>query len=241
MPTTVKFSLIDLQNEIQKHQNPLRASNSQRFFKTAYGQYGHGDIFIGLTNPISRQIANTYQSIMLSETEKLLQSPVHEHRLIALLILIIKFQKGDSTIRRTIYDLYLGSTKYINNWDLVDLSASQIVGEYLVGQDRSILIQLANSASLWERRISIISTFAFLRQKESSDSLKIAEILLNDKHDLIHKAVGWVLREVGKRCGQEVEESFLQKYYHQMPRTMLRYAIERFPEPARQAYLHGQL
>lgn len=235
----VKFSLDDIQRAIHKYHNPARAIHSLRFFKTAKGEYGHGDIFLGLTNPECHRIAKIYQDVPRSIVESLLQSPIHEHRLIALLILIYQFKNGDQSTRTDIYNLYLRSTKFINNWDLVDSSADKIIGEYLVDKDHRILKKLASSELLWDRRIAIIATFAFIKRGDPKTTFDISKMLLSDKHDLIHKAVGWMLREVGKRCGQEVEEQFLRSTYHQMPRTMLRYAIERFPESLRLSYLHG--
>lgn len=166
-----------------------------------------------------------------------MQSQFHEERLIALLILVAKFQKADDVEKNKIFDLYLKNTKFINNWDLVDLSAPNIMGSYLESRDRAIIYKLAKSKNLWERRISVLATFLFIKNKDAKDALNIAELLLSDRHDLIHKAVGWMLREVGKRCGQEIEEAFLKKRYKTMPRTMLRYAIERFPEKKRLFYL----
>jgi 3-methyladenine DNA glycosylase AlkD len=158
--------------------------------------------------------------------------------MVALTILTKQFEKGDEKKRKEIYSLYLKNTKNINNWDLVDLSCYKIVGPYLADRDKSILSKLARSKSLWERRIAMISTFHYIRQKKSKEALEIAEILVNDKEDLIHKAVGWMLREVGKRCGQEIEEKFLKKYYKTMPRTMLRYSIERFSVEKRKFYMN---
>lgn len=229
--------LEDLQKETKKFADKTRAKNLQRFFKTGKGEYGEGDIFYGLTNPICHKIAKQFKDLSLSETEKLLHSKIHEERLIALLVLVNKFSKDDDIQKTKIYNLYLNNTEYINNWDLVDLSAHKIVGKYIVDKDPSILINLAKSDNLWERRIAIISTFAFIAEGDPKPSLKIAEILLNDKHDLIHKAVGWVLREVGKKCGQKIETEFLDKFAHVMPRTMLRYAIERFDKDTRTKYL----
>lgn len=227
----------ELQRETKKLRNPTKAKDLQGFFKTGKGEYGEGDIFYGITVPQSRKLVRKYKNIPLFEASELFKSKIHEERLIALLILVEQFKKGDEKIKKRIYKLYLKNTKYINNWDLVDLSAHKIVGEYLKNSDRKILYKLARSKSLWERRISIISTFAFINNKESKETLKIAKILINDKHDLIHKAVGWALREVGKRVSLEDEYKFLDKYVSQMPRTMLRYAIERFDEKKRQKYL----
>jgi 3-methyladenine DNA glycosylase AlkD len=235
----VKFSLDDIKREIHQYHNPTRAIHSLRFFKTAKGEYGYGDIFLGLTNPECHRIAKIYQGLPRSIVKSLLKSPIHEHRLIALLILIYQFKNGDQSTRTDIYNLYLRSTKFINNWDLVDSSADKIIGEYLVDKDRQILKKLASSELLWDRRIAIIATFAFIKRGDPKTTFEISKMLLSDNQDLLHKAVGWMLREVGKRCGQEIEEQFLRSTYHKMPRTMLRYAIERFPESLRLSYLHG--
>jgi len=214
----------------------------QRFFKTGKGDYGEGDIFCGLTVPQSRSIAKKYHELPLTDTVTLLHAKIHEERLIALLILIIKFQKGDESDKQAIYETYLKNTRYINNWDLVDLSADKIVGAYLKDHDRKILLDLAHSKDIWERRISMVSTYQFIRDlKEYKDTFAVADILLQDNHDLIQKAVGWMLREVGKRVSREKEEEFLLTRYQKMPRTMLRYAIEHFPEEKRKKYLAGEV
>ncbi len=227
--------LIDLKKDLLKAANPEKAKILQRFFKTGQGEYGEGDLFLGITVPEQRKIAKKYKELTFNEIQDLLNSKFHEHRLVSLLILIEKYKKSKD--KKQIFDFYLANTKNINNWDLVDLSCHKIIGDYLLDKDRAILYKLANSSALWEKRISIISTFAFINNKEYEDSFKIAEILLNDEHDLIHKAVGWMLREVGKRISQEKEEEFLKKHYNKMPRTMLRYAIERFDERKKQFYL----
>lgn len=230
----------ELQKETKSLKDPKKAKNLQRFFKTGKGEYGEGDIFYGITVPESRKLVKKYKEMSLSEVQKLIKSKIHEERLIALLIFVEQFvhlHQGSGETRKKIFNLYLKNTRYINNWDLVDLSAHKIIGEYLKDKDRNILYKLAKSKSLWERRIAMISTFAFINQKDSKDVLKIARILLKDKHDLIHKAVGWGLREVGKRVSLKDEYQFLDKYAAKMPRTMLRYAIERFDEKTRQRYL----
>jgi len=219
--------------------SPAKARFLAGFFKTGLGQYAEGDRFWGVTVPQVRALAREHAGLSLAATARVLRSPMHEERLLALLILIRKFEEGDAGEREKIYKLYLANTRYINNWDLVDLSAPQIVGGFLLDKPTDTLRKLARSSSLWERRIAIIATFAFIKQGDSRQALAIAAILLTDKHDLIHKAVGWMLREVGKRCSQAEEEAFLRKHYNRMPRTMLRYAIERFPEPLRQKYLHN--
>lgn len=226
-----------LQGEIKKLKNPERAKHSLRFFKTGKGEYGEGDVFYGLTNPVCRSLSKKYKEMSFGEAETLLHSKIHEERLIALLILVEQFKKGDSKIKKQIYDLYLKNTRYINNWDLVDLSAHKIVGEYLLGKNIDILVKLAESNDLWKKRIAIISTFAFIGKEDFKPTLNIAEILLKDKHDLIHKAVGWGLREVGKRVSEKEETKFLEKHAEYMPRTMLRYAIERFDEKKRRKFL----
>ena len=216
--------------------DPERAKHSLRFFRTGPGQYGEGDRFLGLTVPVIRSVARERKDAPLDTLAALLQSPWHEVRLTALVILVGQYRRGGDEQREAIYRLYLESTDRINNWDLVDVSAADIVGAHLRDRDRSILDRLARSASLWERRIAIIATAHFIRHGEFGDTLRIAAILAGDAHDLIHKAVGWMLREVGKR-DREREEAFLRRYASRMPRTMLRYAIERFPERLRRQYL----
>ena len=227
--------------QIKKELNSLASKKDaqilQRFFKTGVGEYGEGDIFLGIRVPIQRQIVKKYWEMDLKDLESLLKTKIHEYRLGALLILVKKFETGDERLKKKIFNLYLKNTKYINNWDLVDLSAPNIVGNYLLDKDRGILYKLAKSKSLWERRISVLACFSFIRNQEAKDILKISQILLKDEHDLIHKAVGWMLRELGKRVDQGLEERFLTKYYKSMPRTMLRYAIERFSESKRKYYL----
>lgn len=228
--------LANLEEDLLKLKNPQKAKILARFFKTGKGEYGEGDIFLGLAVPQQRQVAKKYPDLTLEELQKLLNSKFHEYRLTALLILTAQYRKSDNDQKRKIFEFYLKNAQNINNWDLVDLSAPNIVGDYLLGKDRMILSKLAKSKSLWEKRISILSTFTFIKNGQFEDSLKIAEILLKDNHDLIHKAVGWMLREIGKK-DQKVEEQFLQKHYHQMPRIMLRYAIEKFSEEKRKFYL----
>lgn len=228
--------LNQIKEDLQKSGNPEKAEILSRFFKTGKGEYGEGDIFLGITVPDQRKVAKQYIDLSLENIQKLLSSKIHEHRLTSLLILVEKYQKANEINKKKIVDFYLKNTKNINNWDLVDLTSAKILGDYLFERDKSILYKLAKSDNLWERRISIIATFHFIRNNEFEDTLKISEILLNDYHDLIHKAVGWMLREVGKK-NQDVEESFLKKYYKKMPRTMLRYAIERFDEKKRKFYL----
>lgn len=233
--------LHDMKNDIQQIADPEKGKFLQRFFKTGKGEYAEGDVFLGLTVPQSRVIARKYKDLPLAECVKLLQSRLHEERLIALFILVLQFTKGDVVKKKELYNLYLSHTAYINNWDLVDSSADKIVGEYLFQTNAStdILVQLAHSESLWERRIAIIATFAFIKHGSADETLMIAPLLLTDKHDLIHKAVGWMLREMGKKVSLEKEEEFLKKYCKVMPRTMLRYAIELFPQEKRLKYLNG--
>jgi 3-methyladenine DNA glycosylase AlkD len=226
-----------IKEEFQILKNPEQAAHLQRYFKTGKGEYGEGDIFLGIRVPVVRKIVGKYRAISLDAVIEFLQSPLHEERLFALIILTDTFKKADQKEREKIYKLYLNNTEYINNWDLVDISAGKIAGAYLFEQDRSPLYLLARSDVLWERRIGIMSTSYFITQNDFTDTLKIAEILLKDKEDLIHKAVGWMLREVGKR-NIDTEENFLKKHYLSMPRTMLRYAIEKFPEEKRQWYLN---
>ena len=235
--------LQSLKSELDSLANPERAVHSQRFFKTGKGEYAEGDIFLGLTNPQIHILAKKYSELNFQEIQELLNSKIHEERLLSLLILVKKFQKAkkDHKTQYFIYNFYLKNTKNINNWDLVDLSAHKIVGEFLLkNQDQSILRQLAKSENLWEKRISIISTLTFIKNRKFGETLALAEILLNDEHDLIHKAVGWALREIGKK-NQNVLETFLLQNYKKMPRTMLRYAIEKFPNDVRQKYLRGNL
>ena len=229
-----------IHNDLLQLANEQIAEHSQRFFKTGKGEYGEGDIFLGIRVPLLRKLVKKYRGISITEVRKLLHSKFHEERLLAVLMLVQLFKSGDESVQKQVYDLYLENTEYINNWDIVDISASNIVGAHLYEKDKAPLYDLVQSKNLWERRISIISTFYFIRQNEFDDTLKLAKILLNDKEDLIHKAVGWMLREVGKR-EIEFEEEFLQEHYKIMPRTMLRYAIEKFPETSRKMYLRGEV
>lgn len=224
--------------ELREHSDESDARILQRFFKTGPGEYGEGDRFLGVRVPATRSVARRYADLPLADTMTLLRSPIHEERLLALIILIRKYRKGTPNEQAEIYREYLNNTRYINNWDLVDASAEHIVGAHLTGRSRSPLHELARSDRLWERRIAVMATFRFIRDGEFDETLKIAEMLVADAEDLIHKAVGWMLREVGKR-DRNAEESFLKRHYRHMPRTMLRYAIERFPEDLRQQYLNG--
>lgn len=228
----------DISSVIQSHANLKKAKLLQRFFKTGRGEYAEGDIFLGLVVPVQRKIAHQFNSLTLNDVRTLLQSPNHEYRLIALFILVEQFKKGDEERKKTIFNLYLQNASYINNWDLIDLSAPNIVGEYLHDKDITTLYEFAKSTSLWKKRIAMLATFADIKRRRFDRALSIAEILVSDKHDLIHKAVGWMLREIGKRGGLKEEEQFLKKFGKMMPRTMLRYAIERFPEKKRLKYLN---
>ncbi len=217
------------------------AQHSLRFFKTGKGEYGYGDIFLGVRAPKIRLIAKKHIDISIADMKTLIQSKYHEERLLGLIILVNKYSKNrDKKTRNQLYKIYVSSFKYINNWDLVDVTCPHVIGKHLMDKDRSILYAWAKTEDLWTKRIAIVSTHCFIRKNELQDTFKIAEILLHDTHDLIHKAVGWMLREAGKR-DIEKEEDFLKKHYRTMPRTMLRYAIERFPEPKRQKYLKGTI
>jgi 3-methyladenine DNA glycosylase AlkD len=230
----------EIRARLRKLGTKERAKVSRGFFKTGPGEYGAGDIFLGVTVPELRRLATEYQAITLAETVQLLQSTIHEERLLALLVLVRFCTRGDKDTKKRIYELYLQNTRYVNNWDLVDASAEYIVGAFLMEKSKKPLYDLTKSKDLWERRIAIMATFHFIKCGEFAETLKIARILLSDEEDLIHKAVGWMLREIGKRHIQ-VEEQFLKEHYKKMPRTMLRYAIERFPEAKRQRYLKGEI
>lgn len=235
--------LEQLKNELKNVSNPEKAKLLQRFFKTGKGEYGEGDIFLGVTVPQQRQIVKTYwKDVSLRDIQELLNSKIHEHRLVALLLLCTKYKKAkkDALQKRQIFEFYLKNTERVNNWDLVDLSAPNIVGDFALKDGTHTIRSLANSDSLWEKRIAILSTFPFIKKRNFGESLFIADSLLNDEHDLIHKAVGWMLREVGKK-NQDVLELFLSTRYKSMPRTMLRYAIEKFPEEKRKRYLKGEI
>ncbi len=234
------MSLKSLREIVKKHANPEQAKILMRFFKTGNGKYGEGDEFLGIKVPVSRKIAKQFTNLSLEEIQELLNSSIHEERLIALFILTEQFRKADAARKKIIYNFYLKNTKRVNNWDLVDLSAEKIIGAYLLDKGTKILFKLARSKNLWERRIAIMSTFHFIKNGLYDTTLEISNILLDDEHDLIHKAVGWMLREVGNRK-LVVEEKYLKKHYISMPRTILRYAIEKFPEEKRQAYLKGKI
>jgi 3-methyladenine DNA glycosylase AlkD len=232
------MSAKDVQAKVRNLADPILAASASRFFKTGPGEYGEHDVFIGLRAATLRQLAREHRGLPLAEVETLLQSDVHEDRALALLILVESVAKSADSIRKKVYHLYCANTRHVNNWDLVDVSAPSLVGGYLADKSRKPLSVFAKSKSLWERRIAIVATQHFIRQNDFADTLKIARILLRDEEDLIHKAVGWMLREVGKR-DEPTLESFLGERYSKMPRTMLRYAIERLPIGKRQAYLKG--
>ncbi len=222
----------NVQSRLMQLSNPEKAKVLQRFFKTGKGEYGEGDVFIGVMVPDSRRVAKEFTNISFENIKKLLQSKIHEERLVGLLILVEKYKQD----REGVYKFYIENISRINNWDLVDLTADKIIGDFIKDSDKSILYKLVKSENIWERRISIISTFNFIKNNKFEDALKISEILLNDKHDLIQKAVGWMLREIGKR-DLKAEEQFLKKHYKKMPRTTLRYAIERFDDRLKKFYM----
>ncbi|MEX0649494.1 MAG: DNA alkylation repair protein [Candidatus Andersenbacteria bacterium] len=230
----------DAQQALKAHANPKKAEFVARYFKSGPGEYGEGDVFIGVPVPQMRSVAKQFKELSQTHILKLLHSPIHEHRYTALIILDLQFSKADEKERKRIVDLYLGNLDYVNNWDLVDTSAYPILGAYLMSRSRSVLYKLARSKDLWRQRVAIIATYAFIRQNDFSDTLKLAETLLSHEHDLIHKAVGWMLREVANR-DRAVAEVFLKRHCKSMPRTMLRYAIEKFPESRRRAYLKGKI
>lgn len=236
----MKLASTQAQKELRKFASSERKKVNEWFFKTGKGQYGEGDKFIGVRMPDLRKVASEFADLKLSEVKKLLDSEIHEDRLLALVILTLQFKKAEPKAQKLIYDFYLKHTKRINNWDLVDVSAHKIVGAYLLDRPRAILKKLAKSKNMWERRIAMISTAMFISKGETKDAIEIATLLKDDTHDLMHKAVGWMLREVGKKDIKVLEE-FLQKYLKTLPRTTLRYAIERFPEKKRKAYLHGTI
>jgi 3-methyladenine DNA glycosylase AlkD len=233
------MSLARIKKELRELADPRQAKILSGFFKTGPGQYGEGDRFLGIKVPVQRALAKRYRDLPLRDVEKLLASKIHEERLVALLILIQKYDAGDVPGRNQIVRLYLASTRNINNWDLVDLSAERILGRHLYGGSDRLLRKLARSSSLWERRIAIVATYYFIRNGKVDTTMAIAGILLDDEHDLIHKAAGWMLREAGKR-DLDAELRFLDQHAATMPRTMLRYAIEKFPEKKRLHYLKAK-
>ena len=230
----------NIQTELKWLGNKEYASRLGKYFKTGKGEYAEGDKFLGIRVPALRKIAKKHRNISIDEASEFVKSQFHEERLFSLLMLVELFKKADDKDKKRIYTVYLSNTRFINNWDLVDVSAGHIVGAYLLTRDKKPIYVLARSENIWERRISIMSTSYYINNNNFTDTLNIAEMLLGDEEDLIHKAVGWMLREIGKRdC--ELEERFLGKYYKSMPRTMLRYAIEKFPEEKRKGYLKGEL
>lgn len=223
--------------ELLLFKSPQKEEVLVRFFKTGKGEYGEGDVFLGLSVPTTRKIALKYRNLTINEIQKLLDNKYHECRLVALMILVHQYKHGNENKKKEVFNFYFKNTKSINNWDLVDLSVYHIVGDYLLKKNRKILYKLAKSKNIWERRIAIVSTFAFIKNGEFLDTFKIAELLFNDTEDLIHKACGWMLREVGKRVSEIELIKFLEKNSHKMPRTTLRYSIERLPESKRQYFL----
>jgi 3-methyladenine DNA glycosylase AlkD len=230
----------DLAARLRQRADQSRVPWLQRFFKTGPGEYAEGDVFIGVTVPDLRRVCRECRGATIPDILVLLGSAVHEERLLALLLLVEMFRRGTEELKREIYRLYLANTKFINNWDLVDSSAPHIVGAWLFARSRAPLRRLARSSSLWERRIAIIATQFFIRNGDLEETFRIADLLLQDHHDLIHKAVGWMLREAGNRS-PKAERGYLETRYPRMPRTMLRYAIEKFPEAERRRYLAGAI
>ncbi len=229
--------LIELKANLRTRINPEKVEALMYFFKTDKGKYGEGDKFLGVTMPEIRNVAKEFKNLSLAEIETLLKSEWHEERMVALIILVSQFEKANEAERKKFYEFYLANTKRINNWDLVDSSAEWIVGEYLLDKPRDILFKLAKSNLIWDRRIAMIATFRFIHAKDPKTTFELAEILLHDKEDLIQKAVGWMIKEIGKNSGLATIEPFLLKHYKVMPRTMLRYSIEKFPEEKRKFYL----
>ena len=229
--------LDELQKELKKLSSEKRASAMQRYFKTGEGEYGFGDVFIGITVPNCRKLAIKYKEMSFEDLYKLLRSEIHEERLITLLILVHNFQK-EELLQRRIYEFYIKNIKFVNNWDLVDLSSHVIIGGYLIDKPKDVIYKLSRSKNMWERRIAIISTFHFIKNDMFDVSLDLAEKLISDENDLIQKALGWMLREIGKR-DKKTEVQFLDKNYKNMGRVSLRYSIEKFPQKSRQAYMLG--
>lgn len=230
----------EIQARLRKLGNKQRAEISRGFFKTGPGEYGEGDVFLGIRVPDLRKLSKEYQDIPFEAAGQLLGSAIHEERLLALFMLVLMYSKGGETIRKRIHKLYLNNTQFINNWDLVDSSAEHIVGAFLLNKNKKPLYRLARSKDLWERRISVLSTFHYIKRNDFTETLKISKMLISDSEDLIHKAVGWMLRELGNRSLKS-EEKFLKQHYKKMPRTMLRYAIEKFSASKREKYLKGMV
>ncbi|WP_069649785.1 DNA alkylation repair protein [Caloranaerobacter ferrireducens] len=229
-----------IKNELSKYIDEEKAKYLPNFFKAFPGGYGEGDKFIGVAVPNQRKIAKKFKDLSLNEIQKLLNEDIHEYRLTALFILVHKFEKSDNTGKKEIVDFYIKNINRVNNWDLVDSTAYKILGPYLIDKDKALLYDFAKTDHLWKQRISIVTTYYFIKNGEYEDTLKISKLLLDHKHDLIHKAVGWMLREIGNR-DKEVEVEFLKRYYKKMPRTMLRYAIEKFDKEERNKYLKGEI
>lgn len=241
------MSLAKARKALQQYSDPVRAEHSLRFFKTGKGEYGEGDKFIGVTMPVLRKLAKEFIQLELDQVEKLLHSEIHEERMLALLVLMLQFnsakKQNNLQQQKNLFDYYLSQKNHINNWDLVDVTCRDIVGGYLLGKpkkQKDLLIKLSKSGHLWEKRIAIVCTWQFIREHQFDYTLRISKILLHDEHDLIHKAVGWMLREVGKK-DLSVLMDFLQLHYKKMPRTMLRYAIEKLNEDIRQDFLKGRV
>ena len=239
-PGDPPLTLAALRRRLKELSSHAHAEVLQRFFKTGPGEYGEGDVFSGIRQPDLRKVARASRELPIHPLRALLQSKVHEERMLALLILVLKFERGSPAERGAIYRLYMGSTRHINSWDLVDATAPHVVGAYLAGRDKTPLRELAASTGIWKRRIAIVATHRFIRRWRYGETLRIARMLLHDPEDLIHKAVGWMLREVGKR-DEATLDGFLSKHCRTMPRTMLRYAIERMPEKKRKAYMAGKI
>ena len=226
---------------LRRYASEDRARMSARFFKTGKGEYGEGDVFLGVTVPNIRKVAKEYKELSLLKVRTLLASPFHETRLLGVIIWTMQFVRGDDGARKEIFDAYLASTSRINNWDLVDVSAPRIVGAWLIDRDCRILHRLAKSKLLWERRIAIVATYAFIRRGDPSTTFAVADLVMSNREDLMHKATGWMLREVGKHCGRDVLVEYLKPRYSRMPRTMLRYAIEHFSAVERRRWLLGEI
>ena len=235
------IGLVHVQQALRSNADPAKAQQFKKFFKTGKGEYAEGDQFLGITVPVQRTIAKQFADLPLKDLSTLLKSPIHEERLTALLILIAQFKSAEDQGRGAIYTFYLKHAACINNWDLVDSSAHHIVGAFIEGKDIDVLKRLARSKLLWERRIAMVATWHSIHQGQHEPALTIAAMLLEDKEDLMHKATGWMLREVGKRASVKALEGFLKQHHKIMPRTMLRYAIEHFPEEKRKAYLNGKV
>jgi 3-methyladenine DNA glycosylase AlkD len=237
-PPTLK----DVRAAVRALADEERARVSMSFFRRGPGEYGEGDVFLGIRMPDLRTLVKRFAGLPFEDASMLLRSRYHEERMLALLILVRAFRRGDAAARERVHRLYIDGTRWIDSWDLVDLSAEHVVGGYLADHDppHDLLTRFAGSASLWERRIALLATFHFIKRNEFDEAFRIVALLLDDSHDMIHKAMGWMLREIGKR-DQAAEESFLRRHYARLPRTTLRYAIERFPEEVRRAYLRAEM